>query len=64
MSRPTTRGPAGGSARQVSGIRRSAARPTGLTDVGNPWPALCAMLVGFFMILVDSTIVRSPTPAS
>ncbi len=29
----------------------------------NPWPALWAMVVGFFMILVDSTIVSIATPA-
>jgi len=29
----------------------------------NPWPALWAMLVGFFMILVDATIVAVANPA-
>ena len=29
----------------------------------NPWPALWAMVIGFFMILVDSTIVTVATPA-
>lgn len=29
----------------------------------NPWPALWALVVGFFMILVDSTIVAVGTPA-
>ncbi len=29
----------------------------------NPWPALWAMLVGFFMILVDSTIVAVANPS-
>lgn len=28
----------------------------------NPWPALWAMVIGFFMILVDSTIVTVATP--
>ncbi|HYO18713.1 MAG TPA: DHA2 family efflux MFS transporter permease subunit [Dermatophilaceae bacterium] len=29
----------------------------------NPWPALWALVMGFFMILVDSTIVSIATPA-
>jgi EmrB/QacA subfamily drug resistance transporter len=29
----------------------------------NPWPALWAMVIGFFMILVDNTIVSVATPA-
>ncbi len=29
----------------------------------NPWPALWALVIGFFMILVDSTIVSIATPA-
>jgi len=31
--------------------------------VANPWPALWAMLVGFFMILLDATIVAVANPA-
>ena len=38
--------------------------PTAVPDVpANPWHALWAMLVGFFMILVDSTIVAVANPS-
>jgi EmrB/QacA subfamily drug resistance transporter len=36
---------------------------TDLAPGHNPWPALWAMVIGFFMILVDSTIVSVATPA-
>ena len=29
----------------------------------NPWPALWALVIGFFMILVDTTIVSVANPA-
>ena len=35
---------------------------TDLPDDYNPWPALLAMVIGFFMILVDNTIVSVATP--
>jgi EmrB/QacA subfamily drug resistance transporter len=33
------------------------------TPVPRPWPALWALVVGFFMIIIDSTIVTIATPA-
>jgi EmrB/QacA subfamily drug resistance transporter len=40
-----------------------AALKTDLAPGHSPWPALWAMVIGFFMILVDSTIVSVATPA-
>lgn len=34
-----------------------------MDNVTKPWPALWALVIGFFMILVDSTIVSVATPA-
>jgi EmrB/QacA subfamily drug resistance transporter len=36
--------------------------PPATTTERSPWPALWALVVGFFMILVDSTIVSVATP--
>ncbi len=37
--------------------------PEGAAPAVNPWPALWAMVIGFFMILVDTTIVSVANPA-
>lgn len=34
-----------------------------MTDAVKPWPALWALLIGFFMILVDTTIVAIANPS-
>jgi len=40
-----------------------AERGRAVNPPGNPWPALWALVIGFFMILVDATIVSVATPA-
>ncbi|WP_174447678.1 DHA2 family efflux MFS transporter permease subunit [Demequina soli] len=34
-----------------------------MSDVRNPWPALWALVIGFFMILIDTTIVSVANPS-
>lgn len=34
-----------------------------MTDIRSPWPALWALVVGFFMILIDTTIVSVANPS-
>ncbi|MBM7368316.1 DHA2 family efflux MFS transporter permease subunit [Gordonia hydrophobica] len=42
----------------------SSAPPTGAPELPkNPWPALWALVIGFFMVLVDTTIVSVANPA-
>src|ERR1700729_969723 len=36
--------------------------PSRAQNSGNPWNALWAMMIGFFMIMVDSTIVAVANP--
>ncbi|WP_102143741.1 MFS transporter [Mycobacterium hubeiense] len=43
--------------------RSLTARQQGRTTTANPWHALWAMMVGFFMILVDATIVAVANPS-
>ncbi|MGB4137351.1 MAG: MFS transporter [Microbacterium sp.] len=47
--------------------RRSGSPTTGTYAIGqkprSPWPALWALVIGFFMILVDTTIVSVANPA-
>jgi EmrB/QacA subfamily drug resistance transporter len=64
MTTATARGRTGGDPRRADGgsatgpqLRRQAGRAV------NPWDALWAMMVGFFMILLDSTIVAVANPS-
>ncbi len=50
----------GGNRRAGSG--RFANRTSGTGRAGDPWWALWAMMIGFFMIMVDSTIVAIANP--
>ena len=43
--------------------RRDTAARTPMPPVASPWPALWALVIGFFMILVDTTIVSVANPA-
>jgi MFS family permease len=45
----------------VTQTSATSAQPTDQSDV-RPWPALFALVLGFFMILVDLTIVTVATP--
>lgn len=63
----TTSGPSG-ETRRAAPSRADLAKdrkflpPTGPLRSGNPWHALWAMMIGFFMIMVDTTIVAIANP--
>ncbi|MDT5201285.1 MAG: hypothetical protein QOH34_2807, partial [Mycobacterium sp.] len=58
MTTATAHGRPGGGSRGVGG-----ATGTKRAENANPWHALWAMMVGFFMILLDSTIVAVANPS-
>ena len=58
MTTAAARGRSGGGARGVGGA--TAKKPA---ETASPWNALWAMMVGFFMILLDSTIVAVANPS-
>ena len=58
MTTATAHGRPGGGSRGVGG-----ATGTKRAEDANPWHALWAMMVGFFMILLDSTIVAVANPS-
>ena len=64
---PTGDGGATRTAGAASGTSSAAHPPTGAYAAGHkprsPWPALWALVIGFFMILVDTTIVSVANPA-
>ena len=35
-----------------------------MENVAKPWPALWSLVIGFFMILIDTTIVSVANPGS
>jgi len=54
---------ASGSTEKVPTLTGSIRTDLGLPEGFNPWPALWALVGGFFMILIDTTIVNVANPA-
>lgn len=63
MSTASSRTRPGDHARGADAAQFAARRPPGPVDSPNPWNALWAMMLGFFVILVDSTIVAVANPS-
>ena len=60
MTTATVRGRTGGGPRRAGGA--TATKPMKPGQAASPWVAVWAMMVGFFMILLDSTIVAVANP--
>src|SRR5690606_22649601 len=52
-----------GDPRSPRGLHRKRHRMTDTPHERSPWPGLWALVIGFFMILVDTTIVSVANPA-
>ncbi len=63
MSTASGRTRPGDHAKRVDGARSAAVRAPDPGGSTNPWNALWAMMLGFFVILVDSTIVAVANPS-
>jgi EmrB/QacA subfamily drug resistance transporter len=61
MTKPTARARTHGATRRAT--TTAAKKCKNRTTSGNPWNALWAMMIGFFMILLDSTIVAVANPS-
>ncbi len=67
MTDPTSPLPGNATPGSQAGAAEATTAPTshkpGPTMLRSPWPALWALVIGFFMILVDTTIVSVANPA-
>lgn len=62
LSSTSSRARTGERMQRADAARRTGAPPAPVDEV-NPWNALWAMMLGFFVILVDSTIVAVANPS-